>query len=387
MKIEQVYELVNDVTTEVTGQAALLNEDLSNVVDVGVAIQNIDGWQNKFVNGLIDRIGKVKFVNRPYSSAVPSIMKESWEYGSIMMKIASDLPEAVVNETWELTNGQSYDPNVYKANTADAKFYDHIVTFEIDKSILDRQLKSAFTSAEQLNAFTSMIFNEVDKSLTIKNDALAARVLNSFIADTFYNLDSTGAYTGKTGMRCVNLLYQYNQQYGTTLTAANALVTPEFLRFAAYRMGLYVKRLSRMSQLFNIGGKKRFTPSEYLHTIFLDEFAQSAGVFLHDAANQFNTESLKFPKAETVPYWQGSGTDYAFANTSKINVTSGSGHTVVADGILGIMFDRDACAICNENSRVTTNWNPKAEFTNYFYKRDARFYTDLNENFVVFYVA
>ena len=50
------------------------------------------------------------------------------------------------------------------------------------------------------------------------------------------------------------------------------------------------------------------------------------------------------------------------------------------------MFDRDALGVMNYNSRVTTNYNGKAEFTNYFYKRDARYFNDFNENFVTFYV-
>lgn len=388
MKIEQIYELVNPITEEITGESALVSEDLSNVVQVGTAIQNIDGWQNKFVQALVDRIGRTIFVNRPYSGSAPSVMMDAWEYGSILMKISSELPEAEVNESWELTDGTSYDPFVYKANPATAKFYDGLVTFELDKSILDRQLKSSFADATQLNAFISMIFNEVDKSMTVKNDALVMRTINSFIGDTFFNLDSTGqAYSSSTGPRCVNLLKLYNDKYATNITAAAALSTPEFLRFASYQMGLYVKRLAKMSTLFNIGGKQRFTPSDMLHIIYLDEFKQAAGVYLYDAANQFNSESIQFPEAETVPFWQGSGTGYSFDDTSKIYLKTGSGNSVTASGILGVMFDRDALGVCNQNSRVTTQYNAKAEFTNYFYKRDARYFNDANENFVVFYVA
>ena len=387
MKIEQVYNLVNDVTAEVTGESGLLTEDLSNVVQVGTTIQNIDGWQNRFVSALLDRIGRMVFVDRPYAGSAPSILRESWEYGSIMMKVCSDLPEATENESWMLTDGASYDPFVYHENTADAKFYDHMVTFEIEKSIPNKQLKSAFTSATELNAFVSMLFTQVDNSMTVKNDALIMRVLNSMTADTFYNLHAGGTYSGKSGIRCVNLLYLYNQRFSKSLTAAAAITDADFLRFASYHMGLYVKRLNKMSELFNIGGKKRFTPMDRMHIIYLDEFAQAAGSYLYDAANQFNKENLKFPEAETVAFWQGSGTDYAFGNTSKINVVSGANHTVTADGILGLMFDRDACAVCNENSRVETQYVAKGEFTNYFYRRDARFFTDNNENFVVFYVA
>ena len=387
MEVKQIYDLVNPITQEITGEENLLNEDLSGVVQVGQAIQNFDGWQNKFVNALIDRIGRTIFVNRPYAGGAPSVMMDAWEYGSVLMKIASELPEATVNESWELTDGASYDPFVYKANKANAKFYNNLVTFELDKSILDRQLKSSFEDATQLNAFLSMLFNEVDKSMTVKNDGLVMRTINNMISETLYDLDSGGSFSSKTGTRAVNLLYMYNQKFGTSLTAAAAITTPDFLRYASYIMGLYVGRLSKMSTLFNIGGQKRFTPSDLLHIVYLDEFKQAAGAYLYDAANQFNSEELRFPEAESVPFWQGSGTGYAFADTSKVKVTNGWGHDMEASGILGVMFDRDALGVCNQNSRVTTQYNAKAEFTNYFYKRDARYFNDSNENFVCFFVA
>ena len=387
MQVNQVHTLVNPITTEMTGGAAVLSEDLSNTVQVGTSIQNIDGWQNKFVNALVDRIGRTVFVNRPYSGFAPSVMMDSWEFGSILMKIGSELPEATENESWELTDGASYDPFVYKANPAYAKFYDGLVTFELDKSILDRQLKSSFSSPTELNAFTSMIFNEVDKSMTIKNQGLVMRTINSLIIDTLYDLNSGGSVSGRTGNKAVNLLYMYNQKFSQNLSAAAAITDQAFLRYASYIMGLYVDRLKTMSVLFNLGGKQRFTPPDMLHIVMLSEFRQAAGVYLYDAANNFNTENLKFPNAETVPFWQGSGTDFAFSSTSKVYGKSGSGNTMELTGILAVMFDRDALGVCNQNSRVTTQYNPKAEFTNYFYKRDARYFTDSNENFVVFYVA
>ena len=387
MKITQVHNLVNPITTEMIGEEGIIQEDLSNVVSVGKNIQNLDNWQNKFVNALVDRIGRFKVVDRPYDGFAPRIMMEAWEFGSILMKVASDMPEATVNESWELTDGASYDPFVYKANKAYAKFFNDMVTFELDKSIEDRQLKSSFNSATELNSFVTMLFNEVDKSMTVKNDGLKMRTINSMIADTFYDMNSSGVYTGAGNVRCVNLLYQYNQKFDESLTAAEAITDGGFLRFASFTMGLYMDRLKKLSTLFNIGGKQRFTPPDLLHVIMLSEFKEAAGVYLYDAANQFNSESLKFPEAETLPYWQGSGTDYGFGSTSKINVVSGNGNAVQATGILCVMFDHECLGIANENSRVTTQYNPKAEFTNYFYKRDARYFTDANENFVVFYVA
>ena len=389
MTIEQVYTLVNSATSTVIGENAVLSEDLSNVVDIGREIQNLDDGYNKIVNSLVDHIGKVIFVNRPYAGSAPSVMMDAWEFGSILEKIDSEMPDATINESWELTDGASYDPFVFHAPVAHAKFFNKMVTFEVDRSILDRQLRESFSNATQLNAFVSMLYNEVEKSLTIKNDALVMRTINNAIAETLYDFSSTGAYGASSGNRAVNLLYLYNSRFSPTepLTASAALYNPDFIRFAAYHMGLYIDRVRRMSVLFNIGGKQRFTPRDRLHVILLSEFEKAAGVYLYDAANQFNNESIKLPRAETVPFWQGSGTDYGFASTSAVKVTTASGHAVNAAGILGVMFDRDALGVANFDSRVTTQYNAKAEFTNYFYKRDARYFNDFNENFVVFYVA
>lgn len=387
MEIKQVAELVNATTAEITGQSELVREDLSGVVDAGRAIQNLDNWQDKFIGGLVNQIGRMIFVNRPYSGSAPSVLKDAWEYGSIMMKVQSELIDASINESWELTDGASYDPFVYKASRASAKFYNSMTTFELDKSIPDRQLKPSFQNATQMNSFVSMLFNEINKSMTLKNEALIMRTINSFIADTMYDLDDTGDYEGKTGTRAVNLLYLYNQRFGTSLTPPQAITNEGFLRYASFTMGLYVDRMKKMSTLFNIGGKQRFTPNDMLHVVMLSEFAQAAGVYLYDAANNFNVENLKFPNAETVAFWQGSGEMFDLSSTSMIDVRSGNGNTVSANGILAVMFDRDALGVCNENSRVNTQYNSKAEFTNYFYKRDARFFYDTDENFVVFFIA
>ena len=51
------------------------------------------------------------------------------------------------------------------------------------------------------------------------------------------------------------------------------------------------------------------------------------------------------------------------------------------------MFDRDAIGVSNLDRRVTTNYNPRAEFYTNFYKFDAGYYSDLSENFVVFFVG
>lgn len=384
MEVKQVYELVNSATNEVLGSQAVLQEDLSNVVDIGTAIFNASAF-DKYVKSLVNHIGKVIFVNRPYRGSAPSVLMDSWEYGSVVEKISSEMPEAVENESWSLEDGTSYDPNIFNQPKVTAKFFNKMVTFEIDRSVTEMQVKQSFSSASQLNAFVSMLFNEVSKSLTVKTDALIMRTINNMIGETVYDAFKGAAITTAGNARAVNLLSRYNTQFTKELTAAQAITDPDFVRYASYQMGLYMDRLNSMSTLFNVGGMQRFTPKDLMHVVMLTDFARAADVYLQSAT--FHDEYTKLVSAERVPFWQGSGTDFALGSTGKVSVKTASGNVVEVTGVLGVMFDRDALGVNCAETRVTTQYNAKAEFTNYFYKRDARYFNDLNENFVVFYAA
>lgn len=384
MEVSQIYEIMNSVTGEILGESAVVSEDLSNIVDIGTEIFNANAIDN-YVRSLVNHIGRVVFVNRPYSGNVPSVLMDGWEYGSVLEKITAELPEATENESWELTDGASYDPNIFYKPTVSAKFFNKRVTFEIPMSFTERQVKESFSNAVQLNGFLSMLYNAVDKSMTIKIDSLVMRTINNMIGETIYDEYGSDSLSSKSGVRAINLLYLYNDRFNTELTAEDAITTPDFIRFASLEMGVMASRLTKISTLFNIGGKDRFTPSDMLHVVMLSDFRKSANVYLQ--SDVFHEQFTALPNAEEVPFWQGSGTTYDFDDITAVNVTTASNHAVEATGILGIMFDRDALGVTNLDRRVTTNYNPKAEFFNNWYKFDAGYFNDTNENFVVFFVA
>ena len=387
MEINQIYSLMNTVTSEILGKQELVAENLSNVVDIGNEIFNANAV-DAYVKSLVNHIGRVIFVNRPYVGSVPSVLMDSWEFGSVLEKIQADLPNAVENESWELTDGHSYDPNIFYKPKVSAKFFNKKVTFEVDMSFTEMQVKQSFSSVAQLNGFLSMLYNSVDKAMTIKIDSLVMRTINNMTAQTLHAEYPSSDYSTKSGIRAVNLLKLYNDKFGASLTADKAITTPEFIRFASYTMGLYVDRLSKISTLFNVGGKDRFTPKDLLHVVMLSDFQKASMAYLQ--SDTYHDMYTALPNAETVPYWQASGQDYSFADVSDIHVNIESGETtaeVNASGILCVMFDRDALGVTNLNRRVTTNYNAKAEFWNNFYKFDAGYFNDLNENFVVFFVA
>ena len=391
MKVEQIYSLVNSITDELLGKSNLLQEDLSNVVDVGTELFDNVSVDN-YVKTLVNKVGKTIFVNRAYSGNIPSVLMDSWEFGSVLEKIRADIPQATENDSWDLVDGETYNQDIFYKPSVSAKFFNKKVTFEVSMSFTELQVKESFTSANQLNGFLSMLYNAVENSMTIKIDSLIMRTINNMIAETVYNdipLAEGETYADKTGTKAVNLLKQYNNLTGGTLTVDKALSDEGFIKYSTYVINLYTDRLSKISTLFNVGGKERFTPKDKLNIVMLSDFKASSDIYVK--ADTFNKELVELPKADTIPYWQGSGQNYSLEDISSINVkltNEGTSNRIVnMSGILAVMFDRDSLGVTNLDRRVTTNYNAKAEFFNNYYKFDAGYFNDLNENFVVFFMA
>lgn len=388
MKVEQLHNLANTITQEILGENGVLKEDLSNLVDVGNEIIDTDNV-DAYVKTLVNHIGKVIFVNRVYKGGAPSVLMNSWEFGSILQKISSELPEATENQSWDLQDGTNYSPDIFYQPEVSAKFFNSKVTFEIQMSFTELQVKQSFSNAEQLNGFISMLQTSVENSMTIKLDSLVMRTINNMTAEVLadeFAIEEGLVDQTDTGVRAVNVLKLYNDEYGADLTPSQALATPDFIRYASYTISLYKDRIAKISKLFNVGKKDRFTPEDMLHIVLLSDFEKASNVFLN--SDVYHKDLVALPQGvETVPYWQGSGEAYELEEITKIDVKTSTGKNVEATGILGVMFDRDAVGIANLDRRVTTNYNPKAEFYTNFYKFDAGYYNDLNENFIVFFMG
>lgn len=379
MKVTQLKDIVNNVTSEVLGKENVLAEDLSNLVDVGNEIVDSENVDN-YVKKLIDRIGKVIFVNRLYAGGVPSVLMDSWEFGSIVEKISADMPDAEENDSWQLQNGQTYSQDTFYQPKVSAKFFNSKVTFDVKLSFTTEQVKESFSSVNELNAFLSMLETGVKNSMTVKLDGLIMRTINNFTGQII---------NSGQAMQKVNLLADYNTATGQTLKANKALLDKDFLKYASLVIKKYQARITKMSTLFNQGGKARFTNINDLHTVLLSDFADSAEVYL--MSDTYHNDTVSLPQHETVPYWQGSGNNYDFNSISSIDVKINAGNKTAKEikqtGIVGVMFDTNALGVSNLNQRTTTAYNARAEFYTNFYKMDAGYFNDLNENFVVFYIA
>lgn len=377
MKVTQIKDLVNSSLKELNGSSVLLKEDLSNVVDVGTEIFDTDNVEN-FVKKLIDRVGSTVFNTRVYQGSAPSVLMTSWEFGSVLEKVDSELPDVEENDSWQLENGKDYSPNIFYQPKVSAKFFNSRVTFDIPISFTRMQVKSAFNSASELNGFLSMLMNGVQNAMTVHLDGLIMKTINNMTATVL---------NGKKGLQVVNLLDGYNANSTVKLTAQNALQNADFIKYANLVINTYRDRISKLSTLFNQGGKSKFTPLANQHLVVLSDLASASKVYLE--SETLHDDNVKINNYDTVPYWQGSGTTYSFDDVSSIDVAIKDGKStkeIKASGILGVLFDTNAVGVTCQNQRVTTNYNPRAEFYTNFTKFDAGYYNDLNENFIVFTV-
>lgn len=384
MDVKQIYEIVNQISGEVLGTTDLLKEDLSNIVDLGTEIFSKRQLDN-YVKALTDRIGRVVFVNRKYNGKFPTVLRDGWEYGSILQKINGGLYDAKENQSWELEDGQSYDDHIFYKPKASQKFYNIKTTFEIRVSFTEMQVKESFTSPTELNAFISMIYNDIEKSMTVKFESLVLRLINNFIGETVYDEYQGASVKTSSGVKAINLLYLYNQEKGTSLTADKCLTDKDFLRFASSEISLRMKQMSGITTLFNIGEQPRFTPRELMHVVLLSSFTSKVSSYLE--SDTFHKELVALPNYEDVPFWQGTGLKYSFDDVSSIDIMTASGQNIQLSGILGVIFDHDALGMNNYDRRVRTSITDSAEFTTNYYKFDCQYFNDTNENFIVFFVA
>ena len=385
MQVKQIYALVNSAVKATIGETAVVAEDLSNLVDVGTAVFNANAVDN-YAQKLVDAIGKIVFVNRKYDGFAPKVLMDAWEYGSVVEKIRAETPEATENPTWNLVDGQTYDQDKFTAPKLVVKFFNSKTTLEVPVSITRIQIKESFTSVEKANGLIELIYTTMENGMTEKLDALTQRLIVNMMGETIKADYGSAKLGSKSGIKAVNLLKMYNDATGAGLTTAKALFDKNFLQYASYTIGMYLKRLTNMSKLFNVEGVKKFTPRDLLHVVLLSDFAKASDTFL--GSNTFHNELVALPQYEEVPYWPGTGTAYSQNATISVSkLASDPTKSVAVTGkVLGCMFDRDALGITNYDKRVPSHTNDHAEFWNLWYKQDASFFNDLSENFVVFFI-
>lgn len=400
MKVNQIAEALNDIYGEILGEDNLFTEDLSNIISAGQIITSSVAWGDNFdnyVGKIIDKVGRSIFVDRPYRASDLGIWRDSWEYASLLEKIRCEVGEYTDNDEWTLldknaTAGPDYNETDivdklfgFVGPEVQAKYFNLKTTFRNKISITRKQLKSAFNGASEMGRFIAMIENRIRTKQEIGKEELERRVVTNL---------ACAAYDGGNIVDLKTVL-------GSSLTLAQALKDQATLRGIAEQITMTRKLLAQPSKLYSITKSyMNFTPEDLSRLIVLDDVDVALRFNLY--GDTFNEEFVRLDGYRTVPYWQGrktaDGSDTtairasvdatalvdAGAGESGRSGAQGTAKRVKIDNLIGILFDRDAAMICNEDPEVRSQYNADGNFTNFFYNYDCSYYNDFDENALVF---
>lgn len=373
----QVYTIMNNISKQMFGTNAIAVTDTSSMVALGNIVISSEKNKDAFFNALIDRIGRTIFSIRRYDETDMNVVKHSFDFGLILQKIYVALPETQENTSW-LIGEEDFVPEyapVIKP-TVRQKLFESLNTFDIDVTVPDHILETAFIDATGMGTLISAVFMAVENMLTVTTEAMVNLTRAAFIARKLDDGKACGA---------INLLSGYNTLFGTSLTAARALTDAAFLKYAAMQITLWTRRMRKMSTLFNDEAYQRHTPTSDLVLTVLDEFASATAAYLE--ADTYHKELVSLPRYNSVAYWQASGQTFNFSDTSKVSVKLDADTTVTQSGILAVAYDYQALGTMIDRKYSETERNSRSQYTNYYSKVERGMFNDMSENGIVFYIA
>lgn len=389
MNVKQISTILNSVFSETLGEGNLIQEDLRNIVDAGRTITSSTDFEDNFENyagKIVDKVGRTIFVDRVYKAKDLGLWRDSFEFGSVLEKLRCDVGSFTDNSEWDLTKDSNSDgvldynynidthiQDLFKFYPArvQAKYFNAKTTFKTTISITRKQLRSAFDSASSMARFIGMIENAISKRLEIAKNQLQKRTIANLIGEKIYN------------SKFVDLKAEYEATGATGVpeTLEGALTDKNILRFIAQRMTFNREMMTEPSTLYTDGTFYNHTPVEDSRLIVLSDL--DSGLKFNLYGDTYNEEFVKLDNYKTIPFWQENSKDSA-AVRAALNIITSANHSVKQGYILGILFDRDAAMVCNEEPEVRAQYNADGNFTNYIYAYDCSYYNDFDENALVY---
>lgn len=379
MKVNDIHAFVNALSQQAYGETAVVTADNTGLVALGDTVLSSATSKDAFIGVLVDRVGETIVSSRKYTRKQRQILKDAFTYGSILQKIYTEPYQATKNPKYDLTDGESIDQYVVNKPKSKQKLFDGVNNFEIDATIWDTQLESAFTSWEKMAAFIDSVFTAIDNTVEVELEQCENMAIANFIGEKL----AASVAQGAKGIKVIHCLQAFNSDTGASLTAAQAWTSVDFWKWFGKKLRLTMKQMEKMSMLFNDEGNKRHTPREYQVLDLHSEALEALDTYLQ--SDTFHNEFTALPNGNEIIYWQGSGEEFGVGETTSIDIVTSSGKTVKQAGVIALLHDIEAIGMMVDKPRITTSpYNAKGEFTNYFYKQEMRYYNDMSENGVVF---
>lgn len=374
MDTNQIYSIVNGAIAQAIGEDALASIDTKNFVSLGSVVLSSSTNTECFLNTLAQRIGKTIYRFRQYNNKFSDMIVSDMQWGAIMQKIRVEMPEAVSDPTYALTNGESVDPYVVAKPTAHQKLFVTRTPYMFQITIQRETLKEAFLSAEAMGSFIALIFGEVRNAIELSLENLGRLTLSVAMSET--------ADSGNS--QRIHLVTEYNTEHelegDDALTASTAIYNADFLRYAIFRINNIVDMMQDMSVQFCDGSMPTFTNKENMRIRVLSAFQRRLETVVEYAAfhDQFTSIDGQY---STINFWQSEQTP----SSIDILVRASMGDRVQISNIIAEINDRDAFGIYQyEENVLTSPLNPRGQYYNQFWHELQNRFVDTSENMVLF---
>lgn len=388
--VSQIYQLVNDAVSDFLGTTAVRAKDTSSFVDLGRTLAQIhsatnpyDGYDS-FYGALAARIAKTEIMVRLYEGSGRGVIADYIDFGAFVQRVYTDLPDAVENPVWSLSNGQN-PPTItphspYDVDTVvniSAMIFGKRGTWSIEILKPYKQIKEAFLSESAMMAFIDAIDLAVANSLAMEKESLENLAVATSIANCLQNGKAT------------NLLAAYNTGAATPLTVANCLRSLDFLAFANKTIDNFRGYIKKPSRKYNTAGYVTFTPTDKAKLEVLTEFASASKFYLE--SNTYHDELVNMEGYSEIPYWQSPGTSGAFdfAEASKIIVQNEGvdADPVTGTGIIAFLRDEEQVKAYFGEVESWSLPNPRDRSTIHGEQAETGYAVDPHLNAWVFYIA
>lgn len=360
MQLTQIATLLNEtLVPNFLGEETTISEDLSNVVELGTAIADLDGDEVKnFAGDFIVGVARNLFDTRRYSAETYGLMNDAREYGGVIQRVKSKLLGASDSPIWTLESGQDYFDGHYYGIETDVKIYSKDTAFQVKNSIPTEMFKQYFTSADGVREFVAMIESTVDNTITLELNTLAKTTLQQLIATSAAD-------------RTISLLTLYNTRAGLTgddaLSADDALHNAAFLRWSAETITRLRLMVQDYNEKYNDGTVQTFTPADDLRVTLLTEFAKA--VEFNMEADTFHNDLVSIGQYSTINFWQNSSADLlpTLGATAEVKTNIGEADPVTVSNVVGVIYDRYAAGLTARLDKITAQYIANGDYTTYFH--------------------
>lgn len=384
LTFEQASTFLTSLYTQATGQSSMTPTNTSEFVTVAQAV--LKTGYDTVINSISQVLGRTIFSIRPYTAKFKGLTVDEQRYGAITRKINFVDSDIENDERYTLTDGQSVDMfKVKKPKVLQTNFYGGN-TYQQHITIFKDQLDAAFQSYEEFNRFISGVMQNVMDQLEQVHEAESRAALMNF---------ALGKKAGDSA-NVIDVLEEYNSKTGSSLTSETLFNSDNYVSFTKW-LYAYINTLMRsMSERsakyhINVTGKEvmRHTPADrmkaYIAADFLDSIESVA------LPSIFGADRMKMIDWEPVTYWQSINAPLVMGGVPSYLAADGTIATAantVTLGVVGMLFDEDACGITRINQwSERTPFNAAGGYSNIYWHFTERYWNDFTENGVILVIG